>query len=180
MMIKQSFFSVCSSPTVKWENQLWTPMPTSSSPGSTHRSVCTAANTLPAPPAEIVTKLFSYGRVSFCLSLCCLISPNQPTPRHLPGLRANPAPPSWSSPLLCTARRCASPRCIPSHQLVPECRWDSHLVMTCRSAKALHLISHLSVWCWLSMNSVKPPSNNHHHVHSKHPCIRVCLYFPSL
>lgn len=60
--------------------------------------------------------------------ICSLISPNQPTPRRLPGLRASPAPPLCSSsPRLFMVRQSASPRCIPSHQSVLECRWDPHL-----------------------------------------------------
>lgn len=66
--------------------------------------------------------------VGVSLFICSLISPSQPTPRRLPGLRASPAPPLWSSShRLCTARPSASPRCIPSHQSVLECRWDAHL-----------------------------------------------------
>lgn len=57
-----------------------------------------------------------------CL-LCCLISPNLPTPPRPLGLRASPAPPSWSNSL-CTDKLSASHRCILSHQSVLECRWD--------------------------------------------------------
>lgn len=115
------------------------------------------------------------------LFICSLISPNQPTPRRLPGLRASPAPPLWSSShRLCTARRSASPRCIPSHQSALECRWDAHLCAEMQITSSISLNQHEL------QSSLKHISNNRHHEHSQHVCLcssafifLFCLWFIS-
>ena len=114
-----------SSPAVKWENQPWTQTPTSSNPGSIHRSVWSAADRLHTLNN---TRLFLHYCYKFSLFMNPFISPNQPTPRPPLVLRASPAPPlSSSSPRLSTARQSASPKCIRSHPSARECRWDTRL-----------------------------------------------------
>lgn len=106
-----------------------------------------------------------------CLFICSLISPSQPTPRRLPGLRASPAPPLWSSShRLCTARPSASPRCIPSHQSVLECRWDAHLLAEMQITLSISLNQHEL------QSSLKQISNNRHHEHSQHVCLCSCAF----
>lgn len=100
-----------------------------------------------------------YHKLSLLLSLIflmsrfifSLISLNQPTPRRLHGLRASRAPQLWSSsPQLCTVRRSAFPRCIPSHQSALECRWDPHLhvVMCSMRSDCLYSAQHHTVSLW--------------------------------
>lgn len=113
-------------------------------------------------------------------------SPSQPTRPPLRGPRASRAPPSWSSsPRPCTARRCASLRCIPWHLWVLECRWDWRLAVDLLHLTASHLTSpHLNLSHPPCTNSSKrissttiTPSSSHN---LRHLCLCVFSSSPEL
>lgn len=113
------------------------------------------------------------------------LSPNQPTPQRLLGLKASPAPPSWSSNLrLFMARQSASPRCIRWRQSALEFRWDTHLhaemyileifiFIQCKSPRASHCVG---MKC--RVHSDKPLTTVTNM--SVYVCPHVVIFFPFL
>lgn len=113
------------------------------------------------------------------------LSPNQPTPQRLPGLKASPAPPSWSSNLrLFMARQSASPRCIRWRQSALEFRWDTHLhtemyimeifnFIQCKSPRASHCVG---MKCRVHSDQPLTTVTNM----SVYVCPHVVIFFPFL